>query len=46
MSSVRSRKVQPALNAVWVDNTAVGMTAVSMPHAEMIGSATVSEHCP
>ena len=46
MSSVRSRNVQPALKAVCVDSTAVGMTAVSSPHAEMIGSATVSEHCP
>ena len=31
---------------MWVDNTAVGMTAVSTPQAEMIGKATVREHLP
>ena len=45
ISSVKSRKVKPS-NAVWVDNTAVGMTAVSTPQAEMIGKATVREHLP
>ena len=46
MSHVRSRKVQPALKAVCVLSTAVGSTQVSIPHAEMTGSATVREHCP
>ena len=45
ISSVRSRKVKPS-KAVWVDSTAVGMTAVSTPQAEMIGKATVREHLP
>ena len=45
ISSVRSQKVQP-LNWVCVDKTAVGTTAHSTPMAEMIGSATVSEHLP
>ena len=34
------------LTAVWVDNTAVGTTAASTPIAEIMGSATVSEHFP
>lgn len=38
--SVRSQNVKP-LNAVWLDSTAVGITAHSMPSAEMIGKATV-----
>ena len=32
--------------AVWVDSTAEGRMTVSMPQAEMTGSATVKEHCP
>lgn len=31
---------------VCVDSTAVGMTETSMPMAEIIGRATVSEHLP
>jgi len=31
---------------VCVDRTADGSTAVSIPNAEMTGSATVIEHCP
>ena len=31
---------------VWLDNTAEGRIAVSRPHADMIGSATVREHWP
>jgi len=31
---------------VWVESTAVGITAVSIPAAEIMGSATVSEHFP
>ena len=45
ISSARSRKVKLG-KAVWVDSTAVGMTAVSTPQAEITGSATVSEHFP
>ena len=45
ISSVRSRKVKP-LNWVWVDSTAVGTTAHSMPMAERMGRATVREHLP
>ena len=45
MSSVRSLKVNP-LNCVCVDRTAVGITAASTPIADIMGSATVSEHLP
>ena len=45
ISAVRSWKVTP-LNIVCVDNTAVGITAVSIPIADITGSATVSEHLP
>ena len=45
ISSVRSRKVNPS-KAVCVERTAVGNTHVSVPHADRIGNATVSEHCP
>ena len=45
MSDVRSLKVKP-WNMVWVESTAVGIMAVSTPIAEIIGSATVSEHFP
>jgi len=31
---------------VWVDKTAVGRTAVSIPMAESTGRATVREHFP
>lgn len=31
---------------MWVESTAVGITAVSIPAAEIMGSATVSEHFP
>src|SRR5699024_9661851 len=31
---------------VWVESTAVGITAVSTPQAERMGSATVREHFP
>jgi hypothetical protein len=44
MSSVKSRTVKPVKPAVWVESTAEGKMAVSMPHAERIGSATVREH--
>ena len=44
ISSVKSRKVYPVNPAVWVERTAEGNTHVSNPHAEIIGSATVSEH--
>ena len=36
----------PEKPPVWVDSTAVGMPAHSMPAAEIIGNATVSEHLP
>ncbi len=45
ISSVKSLDVK-FLNIVWVDSTAVGIIAVSMPKADIIGSATVSEHFP
>ena len=45
ISSVRSKN-EKLSNAVCVDKTAVGMTAVSIPNAEITGSATVSEHFP
>ena len=32
--------------AVWVDKTADGRIAVSIPNADIIGRATVIEHCP
>ena len=32
--------------AVCVESTAEGSTLVSIPHAEIIGNATVKEHCP
>ena len=44
ISSVRSRKVQPEKPPVWVESTAVGMTAHSSPMEESTGRATVSEH--
>ena len=46
MSPVRSRYVKPVNPPVCVDSTAVGMTETSMPMAEIIGRATVSEHLP
>ncbi len=46
MSSVRSRNVYPVNPPVCVESTAVGITLVSMPAAERIGSATVREHFP
>ena len=47
MSSVRSRKVKPWKSApVWFESTAEGRMQASTPQAEMMGCATVSEHCP
>lgn len=46
ISGVRSWNVKPPWNAVCVLSTAVGIMAVSVPIAEMMGSATVSEHFP
>ena len=46
MSSVKSRYVKPVNPPVCVDNTAVGITLVSIPAAEIIGNATVNEHLP
>ena len=45
-SSVRSRNVYPLNPPVCVERTADGRTAVSIPIADRIGRATVSEHCP
>lgn len=45
ISSVRSQKVNFE-KAVWFESTAEGIIAVSTPQAEIIGSATVREHCP
>lgn len=45
-SSVKSLQVYPEKPEVCVDRTADGRTAVSIPNADMIGSATVIEHCP
>ena len=39
-------EVKPVNPPVCVDSTAVGMTETSMPMAEIIGRATVSEHLP
>jgi hypothetical protein len=38
--------VKPVKPPVCVDNTAVGITDVSMPAAEIMGNATVNEHLP
>ncbi len=46
MSSVRSLYVKFSKPPVWVESTAVGITAVSIPAAEIMGSAAVSEHFP
>ena len=45
-SSVKSLTVKSVNPAVCVDNTADGRIAVSIPNAEIIGNATVIEHCP
>ena len=45
-SSVKSLTVNPVKPAVWVDKTAEGRIAVSIPKAETTGNATVIEHCP
>ena len=45
-SSVKSLTVYSEKPDVCVDRTADGRTAVSIPKAEMIGSATVIEHWP
>ena len=41
-----SSEVKPLKPPVWVDKIAVGITAVSIPAAEIIGNATVKEHLP
>ena len=46
ISSVRSRYVKPSKPPVCVESTAVGIQTVSIPAAEMMGNATVSEHLP
>jgi len=47
ISPVKSVKVQPEKPAaVWFESTLDGKIAVSIPHALIIGNATVSEHCP
>ena len=47
MSSVKSLNVHAEKpGAVWFDKTELGKIAVSIPQAEMIGNATVNEHCP
>ena len=43
--SLKSLKVKRE-NMVCVERTAVGIIAASIPIAEMIGNATVSEHLP
>ena len=45
-SSVRSLTVKSVKPDVCVERTAEGRIAVSIPNAEIIGSATVIEHCP
>ena len=45
-SSVKSLTVKSVKPEVCVDRTAEGSTAVSIPKAEITGSATVIEHCP
>ena len=47
ISPVKSVKVQPEKPAaVWFESTLDGKIAVSIPHALIIGNATVREHCP
>ena len=45
-SSVKSLTVKSVNPDVCVDKTAEGNIAVSIPNAEITGSATVIEHCP
>lgn len=46
MSSVRSLYVYPLIPPVWVERIAVGSAEVSIPAADKMGNATVSEHFP
>ena len=46
ISEVRSRNVNPEKPAVCVERIADGIMPVSTPQADIIGNATVSEHCP
>ena len=46
ISSVRSQTSTSVKPPVWVDRTADGSMAVSIPQADIIGSATVREQLP
>ena len=46
ISSVKSLNVYPSMLPVWLDKTAVGIGSHSIPAAEIIGIAAVSEHLP